>query len=178
MNQLIARLPKAVPADDGMSALTHGDYRSDNLLFSRDNRRIIAVLEWELSILGHPYADLVYQCMQMRLPYSSARTAMSGLLGLDRNALGIPSEAEYVTRYCQGRGIKKVQHWEFYRAFSFFRLAAIAPGVAKRASQGNASHYKAATVRAMVAPLPQFRLRCLYKNSFSKKGTLNESNYL
>ena len=59
MNQLIARLPKAVPADDGMSALTHGDYRSDNLLLSRDNRRIIAVLEWELSTLGHPYADLV-----------------------------------------------------------------------------------------------------------------------
>ncbi|MDN3638556.1 phosphotransferase [Simiduia curdlanivorans] len=163
MNQLIEQLPQAMPAADGMVALAHGDYRLDNLMFSKDNSRIIAVLDWELSTLGHPYADLAYQCMQMRLPHSTDRTAMSGLMGVDRKALGIPSEAEYVARYCENRGISGIEHWEFYLAFSFFRLAAIAQGVAKRASQGNASNKKAAAVGAMVAPLAQFGLQCLHE---------------
>ena len=161
MNQLIEQLPQAMPADDGKVSLSHGDYRLDNLMFSKDNSRIIAVLDWELSTLGHPYADLAYQCMQMRLPYSSDRTAMSGLLGVDRKALGIPSEEDYVARYCHNRGIDKINHWQFYLAFSFFRLAAIAQGVAKRASQGNASNAKAAAVGAMVAPLAKYGLQCL-----------------
>jgi aminoglycoside phosphotransferase (APT) family kinase protein len=161
MDELMAQLPRFMPPDDGKVALVHGDYRLDNLMFSHDNSRIIAVLDWELSTLGHPYADLAYQCMQMRLPHSSDRTSMSGLLGLDRRSLGIPSEADYVARYCQRMGIAHIDHWQFYLAFSFFRLAAIAQGVAKRASQGNASNQRAAAAGAMVAPLAQAALACL-----------------
>ncbi|UTA47316.1 phosphotransferase family protein [Simiduia sp. 21SJ11W-1] len=161
MHQLIDALPKAMPADDGRVALVHGDYRLDNLMFSKDNSRIIAVLDWELSTLGHPLADLAYQCMQLRLPYSADRTSMSGLLGVDAKALGIPSEADYVARYCERTGLDGIDHWPFYVSFSFFRLAAIAQGVAKRASQGNASNKKAAAVGAMVEPLAQFAMQCL-----------------
>lgn len=161
MNELMLKLPNAMPTDDGKIALVHGDYRLDNLMFSKDNSQIIAVLDWELSTLGHPYADLAYQCMQMRLPYSADRTSMSGLLGIDRKNLGIPSEAEYVARYCERMGLDSIDHWQFYLAFSFFRLAAIVQGVAKRASQGNASNKKAAAVGAMVEPLAQYGLQCL-----------------
>ena len=84
-------------------ALVHGDYRLDNLMFDSAEDRIIAVLDWELSTLGHPFADLAYQCMQWRLPQGAA--ALRGLGGVDRAALGIPTEEEYVARYCAAMGI-------------------------------------------------------------------------
>ena len=153
MDQVIEWLGNNIPEDDGKVSLVHGDYRLDNLMFSPDNDRVIAVLDWELSTLGHPYADLAYQCMGMRLPSGNGPGASSGLFGVDIHALGIPSEQDYIDSYCQRMGIEKLENWNFYLAFSFFRLAAIAQGVAKRAADGNASSKAAGGVAAMVQPL-------------------------
>jgi aminoglycoside phosphotransferase (APT) family kinase protein len=153
MDQVIEWLGKNIPEDDGRVSLVHGDYRLDNLMFSSDNERVIAVLDWELSTLGHPFADLAYQCMGMRLPSGNGPGASSGLLGVDVQAVGIPSEQDYIDSYCQRMGIDKLDNWNFYLAFSFFRLAAIAQGVAKRAADGNASSKQAGGVANMVQPI-------------------------
>jgi aminoglycoside phosphotransferase (APT) family kinase protein len=137
MDALIAWLESNQVADDGQVSLVHGDYRLDNMIFAHDRPEVIAVLDWELSTLGHPFADIAYQCMQWRLPHDSG---FRGLGGIDRQALGLPSEAEYVARYCERRGISGIDNWVFYLAFSFFRLAAICQGVYKRALDGNASN--------------------------------------
>lgn len=159
MDQLISYLEANLPADDGQVALVHGDFRLDNLMYAKDNSRIIAVLDWELSTLGHPCADLAYQCMAMRLPASEQQQrAPAGLLGLDLEQLGLPSEEQYVGRYCEYMGIDRIDNWNFFLAFSFFRLAAIAQGVAKRASQGNASNAAAEGVGAVVGPLASMAL--------------------
>ena len=153
MDQLIDWLSDNIPEDDGKVSLVHGDYRLDNLMFSKDDNQIIAVLDWELSTLGHPYADLAYQCMGLRLPVRDIKNVMSGLGGLDAQALGIPTEEEYVASYCRRMGIDKIDHWSFYLAFSCFRLAAITQGVAKRGADGNASSQAALGYGAMVQPL-------------------------
>lgn len=158
MDKLIEWLSHNIPPDDGKVSLVHGDYRLDNLMFAKDEPRIIAVLDWELSTLGHPYADLAYQCMALRLPHNDDPTVMSGLRGIDIDKLGIPDEKAYVSAYCKSMGISTIENWDFYLAFSFFRLAAIAQGVAKRAIQGNASHEKAAAVGAMVPVLAEMAL--------------------
>ena len=137
MSEIMQWLAANMPSDDGQVALVHGDYRLDNMIFAPDQPVIAAVLDWELSTLGHPMADLAYQCMQWRLPNQGD---MRGLAGVDRAALGIPSEADYVAAYVARRGIKPVQHWPFYLVFAFFRLAAILAGVAARAEAGNASN--------------------------------------
>ena len=153
MDEVIAWLGNNIPEDDGKVSLVHGDYRLDNLMFSSDNQRVIAVLDWELSTLGHPYADLAYQCMGMRLPSGNGPGASSGLLGIDAQALGIPGEQAYIDSYCQRMGIDRLDNWNFYLAFSFFRLAAIAQGVAKRAADGNASSKAAGGIATMVQPI-------------------------
>lgn len=137
MDRLIAWLESNLVADDGRVSLVHGDFRLDNMIFAPDRPQVVAVLDWELSTLGHPFADISYQCMQWRLPHSSG---FRGLGGLDRAALGLPGEAEYVARYCERRGLSQIPDWPFHLAFSFFRLAAICQGVYKRALDGNASN--------------------------------------
>lgn len=137
MEMLIGWLERHLVPDDGLVSLVHGDYRLDNMIFAPDRPQVIAVLDWELSTLGHPYADLAYQCMQWRLPHNSV---FRGLGGTDRATLGLPSEEDYVARYCERRGIDSIDHWVFYIAFSFFRLAAICQGVYKRSLDGNASN--------------------------------------
>ena len=127
-----------LPDDDGEVAVVHGDYRLDNMIFDAHAPRIAAVLDWELSTLGHPFADLAYQCMQWRMP--NQRDFLRGLGGIDRVSRGIPSEADYVARYCERRGIAPIENWSFYVAFCFFRLAAILQGVLRRAVDGNASN--------------------------------------
>ncbi len=153
MDKVMAWLSDNIPEDDGKVSLVHGDYRLDNLMFDKNNQEVIAVLDWELSTLGHPYADLAYQCMGLRLPSGKTNGPSSGLAGLDPAALGIPSEAEYVDKYCQRMGMDRIANWPFYMAFSFFRLAAICQGVAKRAADGNASSKSASGVSGMVQPL-------------------------
>ncbi|WP_218311971.1 phosphotransferase family protein [Alteromonas antoniana] len=161
---LITYLEENQPEDDGQVSLVHGDFRLDNMIFdnpSDGSARVKAVLDWELSTLGHPYADLAYQCMQLRLPSKLAHAA--GLGGLDRDALGIPSEQEYVQEYCERRGIGKIHNWTFYLAFSFFRLAAILQGVVKRAHDGNASSDKAMQLGKMVRPLAQLATSLIHE---------------
>jgi aminoglycoside phosphotransferase (APT) family kinase protein len=160
MDQLMAWLEKHLPADDGRVSLVHGDFRMDNLMFHPIQTDIVAVLDWELSTLGHPFADLAYQCMQLRLPDNVGQA--TGLGGVDRQALGIPSEKEYVAEYCKLMGIEGIDNWPFYLAFSFFRLAAIAQGVAKRAESGNASSSQARQVGAMVQPLARMALDLIH----------------
>ncbi len=148
MDRLMAWLEQNLPADDGMVSLVHGDYRLDNVMIAKDSDKIIAVLDWELSTLGHPFSDLAYQCMQWRLPHQSG---FRGLGGIDRAALGLPSESAYVAAYRRRRGIDGIGNWPFFLAFSFFRLAAICQGVYKRALDGNASNpEKARTYREAV----------------------------
>jgi aminoglycoside phosphotransferase (APT) family kinase protein len=161
MDQLISWLQNSLPDDDGKIALVHGDYRLDNVMFSKDNQHIIAVLDWELSTLGHPYADLAYQCMGLRLPAKDIKNVMSGLGGIDAPSLGIPTEEEYVRAYCKRMGIDGIGNWGFYLAFSCFRLAAITQGVAKRAVDGNASSPAADGYASMVKPLAEMGLSCI-----------------
>ncbi len=135
MERLLAWLGPHVPADDGRVSLVHGDWRIDNMIFDAHAPRLLAVLDWELSTIGHPFADLAYQCMFWRLPNS-----WNGLGGVDRKAVGVPTEAEYVEAYCRRAGLDGIADWSFLIAFSFFRIAAIAQGVYKRSLDGNASN--------------------------------------
>jgi len=138
MDELIDWLPRHLPDDDGRIALVHGDFRIDNLMWIDD--RIAAVVDWELSTLGHPLADLGYFCMALRLPRNPV---LPGLAGLDRAALGIPDETALLAAFAQRTGLDPGTHWPFHLAFHFFRLAAIAQGVMKRALDGNASSEQA-----------------------------------
>lgn len=159
MEQLIAWLGGNIPDDDGRVTLVHGDYRLDNMIFARDAARAMALIDWELSTLGHPFADLGYYCMQLRMPQNVGN--MSGLRGLDLDALGIPDEAACVARYCERLGIEPIDNVSFYVAFSFYRLAAIVQGVAKRAVDGNASSEHARQLGRFVEPMAELALEAI-----------------
>ena len=150
MEKLMQWLPANMPADDGRVTLVHGDFRLDNMMFHRSETRVLALVDWELSTLGHPFADLAYQCMQLHMNNTGI---MPGLGDIDRGALGIPSEEEYVAQYCEHQGLKEIPRWNFYLAFSYFRFAAILQGVKKRALDGNASNEKALKMGEFVVPL-------------------------
>ncbi len=158
MNALIEQLPLRCPPDDGCISLVHGDFRIDNLMFDDTGQKILAVVDWELSTLGHPLADLGYFCMALRLPRNPA---LPGLAGLNRLELGIPEEAEMLARYAELTGRAIPRDWSFVLAFSFFRLASIAQGVAKRAQQGNASSAQAMQAGQMVEMLAEMGLQAL-----------------
>ena len=152
MQTLMDYLPANMPADDGKISLVHGDYRLDNLMFHPTEPRAIALLDWELSTLGNPLADLANQCMAWMLP---AESGIAGMMGVERAPLGIPSDEEYIAKYCERTGRNGIDNWNFYIIFSMFRLAAICQGVAKRAELGNASNPKAKATGEIVEPLAQ-----------------------
>ncbi len=158
MDKLISWLEQNIPEDDGQVALIHGDYRIDNLIFHPQQPRVLAVLDWELSTLGHPWADIAYQCMQLRLPQDAA---IPGLGDLDRAALGIPSEEEYVAEYCRRMGIDGIPNWNVYVVFSYFRLAAILQGILKRAVDGNASSDQAFEYGHMARPISEAAVKLI-----------------
>jgi aminoglycoside phosphotransferase (APT) family kinase protein len=160
MEQLVEWLGRNLPDDDRRVSLVHGDYRLDNMIFDPLSPRAIAVLDWELSTLGHPFADVGYLCMQLRMPQQVGK--MSGLRGRDLEELGIPAEAEYVARYCERMGIPGIDGFSFYVAFSFFRLAAIIQGVAKRALDGNASNRNAMELGQFVQPVAELGLEAAF----------------
>lgn len=143
---LPANLPEAQPA-----GLFHGDLRLDNMIFHPTEPRVVALLDWELSTLGDPIADFAYHTVLWRVPADLFR----GLSDLDRPALGIPEEADYVARYCERTGRAGTPSWPFYLAFSLFRVAAILQGVRRRAEGGNASAADAAEIGAKAAPLAE-----------------------
>ena len=158
MDRLIDWLPAHLPAsarDEGRVAIVHGDYRLDNLMFHPTEPRVIAVLDWELSTLGHPLADFAYHCMAWHIPNRLSR----GIGGLDLAALGIPSERDYIARYGQRTGLQDVDallaDWNFYLAYNLFRIAAILQGIAKRVEDGTAASAQARAAGAQARPMAE-----------------------
>ena len=159
MNRLIDWLPVNIPdsaRDPAEVSIVHGDYRMDNLVFHPSEARILAVLDWELSTLGHPLADFSYHCMSWHIQTSGVAR---GLGGKDLAALGIPDELSYVKRYCERTGRADVQllmrDWNFYLAYNLFRIAAILQGIAKRAEDGTASSARAREAGAGARPMAE-----------------------
>ena len=139
MDKLSAWLPDHIPAPDpelgDPTTIVHGDYRLGNLIVHPTEPRIVAVLDWELSTLGHPLCDIAYNCLGYHLPEPP-----HGFAHADFAGLGLPTEREYVAAYCRRTGRDSIPHWNYYLAFSLFRLAAIAQGVYRRGLQGNSSN--------------------------------------
>jgi aminoglycoside phosphotransferase (APT) family kinase protein len=152
MDNLIAWLPANIPVGDE-TRIVHGDYRIDNVIFDPAEPRIRAVIDWELSTLGHPLADFAYHCMAWRIPPGLFR----GLSGLDLASLGVPGERDYVATYCRRTGREGIaeRDWEYYMAYNMFRIAAIAQGVMARALQGNASSAEALQTGRAARPLAE-----------------------
>jgi aminoglycoside phosphotransferase (APT) family kinase protein len=162
MERLIEWLPAHMPAsarDDSQAAVVHGDFRLDNLVFDPTAPRVRAVLDWELSTIGHPLADFSYHCMSWHIPHQLGR----GIAGHDLEALGIPAEKAYVRRYCErtGRGDPDavMADWNFYMAYNLFRMAGILQGIAKRVVDGTASSAQARTAAAGARPLAEMGWR-------------------
>lgn len=158
MERLIEWLPQHIPdgaRDAGMTRIVHGDYRLDNLMFHPTEPRVLAVLDWELSTLGHPLADFSYHCMAWHIPPGAFR----GIGGLDVQSLGIPTEDAYIRQYCERTGLTTPQalkaDWNFYMAYNLFRIAAILQGIAKRIEAGTASSAQAASSVQGVRPLAE-----------------------
>jgi aminoglycoside phosphotransferase (APT) family kinase protein len=158
MDQLIAWLPHHIPdmaKSETMVSIVHGDFRLDNLIFHPTEPRILAVLDWELSTLGHPLADFSYHAMAWNIPPGSFR----GIAGIDVEALGIPTQTDYIRMYCENTQLTSPDvlkaDWNFYMAYNMFRIAAILQGIAKRVEAGTASSAQAVSSGAGAKPLAQ-----------------------
>lgn len=165
MDRLIEWLPAHIPdsARSDLTSIVHGDFRLDNLMFHPTEPRVLAVLDWELSTLGHPLADFSYHCMSWHIEASQFR----GIAGLDLAALGIPGEAEYIRRYCERTGFatpgQLAPDWNFYLAYNMFRIAAILQGIAKRVEDGTASSEQARAAGARARPMAELGWRFAQK---------------
>ncbi|MBT3140288.1 phosphotransferase family protein [Phaeobacter gallaeciensis] len=150
MDQLIEALQSNMPVDDGQRTLVHGDYRIDNMMFEKDGTKCLGILDWELSTIGHPYADLAAVIMQWQMPVGNEGR---GMAGINRVALGLPSDAEFIAKYCERRSLNGIENFGFYLSFNFFRMAAIIQGVLKRALDGNASNPERAMTLGQYVPV-------------------------
>jgi aminoglycoside phosphotransferase (APT) family kinase protein len=166
MEKLMAWLPAHIPAsarDESLVSIVHGDYRLDNLMFHASEPRVIAVLDWELSTLGHPLADFAYHCMAWHIEPGAFR----GIGGLDLAALGIPSEDEYIRRYCERTQLttpdKLKADWNFYLAYNMFRIAGILQGIAKRIENGTAASAQAQRSASGARPMAEMAWRFAQK---------------
>ena len=155
MDLLLEWLPANIPAGDE-TTIVHGDFRLDNMIFDPVEPHVLAVLDWELSTLGHPLADFSYHCMSWHIPPGNFR----GIAGLDLAALGIPSEQSYIEAYCRRTGRDGIPNWDFYLAFGFFRIAAILQGIAKRALDGTASSAHAVETGKRAGPMAELGWQC------------------
>ena len=154
MDRLIDWLPANIPPigpKGDETTIVHGDFRADNLIFHPTEPRVAAVLDWELSTLGHPLGDFAYHVMAWRLRPELFR----GLDGSDLAALGIPSESDYVAEYCRRRGLERIEHWEFYMVFVMFRLSAICQGIMGRVRDGTAKSAEARESGSKARPLAE-----------------------
>jgi len=151
MERLISWLPSAVPADDGRSSIIHGDFSFHNLLIHPTEPKVVAVVDWELSTLGHPLGDLMYHAMEWYRP--AGVDARGTLRDQDLAALGIPTLEQYIQRYSERTGIAVSANLPFYPAFNLFRTAAILQGIAHRLLEGNAASSNAAEISANIRPL-------------------------
>jgi aminoglycoside phosphotransferase (APT) family kinase protein len=152
MDRLMEWLPENIPADES-SSLVHGDYRLDNIILHPTEPRVIAVLDWELSTIGHPVGDFTYHLMAWQMP--EIGVGSTGLKGKDLAALGIPTEDEYVRDYCRRTGRDCIENRDFYSAYNFFRIAAILQGVAGRVRDGTAASVHAEKAARAVQPLAE-----------------------
>ena len=152
MNNLIAWLPRNIPPETA-TTVVHGDFRLDNTIYHPGEPRILAVLDWELSTLGDPLADFAYHCMSWHIPPGQFR----GIAGLPLKDLGIPSEAEYIARYCKRTGRSGIDpaHWDFYMAYNLFRIAAILQGIRKRVVDGTAASAHAQDAGSRAKPMAE-----------------------
>lgn len=152
MDSLIAWLPEHVPHEaDEVTRIVHGDYRLDNLIFHPSEPRVLAILDWELSTLGHPLADFSYHCMSWHIAPGQFR----GIAGLDHATLGIPTEAEYIRRYEARTGRRITGDWNFYLAYNMFRIAGILQGIMKRVVDGTASSAQALEAGRRARPMAE-----------------------
>jgi aminoglycoside phosphotransferase (APT) family kinase protein len=158
VEHLIEWLPAHVPPPDdeaSQARIVHGDYRFDNVIFHPTEPRILAVLDWELSTLGHPLVDFAYHCMTWHM---AAAPGSRGLAGLDLPALGVPTEGQYLQSYLQRTGLSepvRAEHWRYYLVFNMFRLVGILQGIMARALQGNASNEQALQTGRRTRPLAE-----------------------
>ena len=150
LDALIEWLPTHIPPGD-QTTIVHGDYRLDNLVFHPTEPRALGLLDWELSTLGHPMADFAYHCMSWHIP----ATLWRGIGGLDLQALGIPTEREYIDLYSRATGLQGFEHWDFYIAYNLFRMAAILQGIARRAVDGTAASADAIETGSKARPLAE-----------------------
>ncbi len=166
MNKLIEWLPNNIPNDapeNVETSIVHGDFRLDNVIFHPTKPQILAILDWELSTLGHPLADFSYHCMSWHISPGQFR----GIAGLDLVELGIPSETDYIKSYCQLTGRQSIANWDFYMAYNLFRLAGILQGIMKRVVDGTAASAQAAAAGRSARPLAEQGWKIVEK-SFGK----------
>ncbi|MEP7157397.1 MAG: phosphotransferase [Betaproteobacteria bacterium] len=150
MDKLIEWLPQHIPPDEEV-AIVHGDYRMDNLIFHHTEPRVLAILDWELSTLGHPLADFAYHCMAWHVPPSAFR----GVAGLDLAELGIPDFKTYVAKYCERTGRAGIENFEYYLAYNLFRMAGILQGIMKRVVDGTAASEQAVAMGKAARPMAE-----------------------